>query len=273
MNTKDNSDRFGKTAVRLGYVETEAVEKALGVQAQQRGRGVVASPIGLLLQEKGLLTPEQITAVLRQLSGGELPLSEDGIRLAARLKVIHAATSNLIGVTAAVPQDATRTIVELAVGLAVMEQGKVLLVDANVREPSVHSLLEVPPAPGLLEHIALGVNAPPPLATRLPSLSVVPSGGPAANAVSLCMSPESMSVIDGYRAHYRYVLVNLGQVTRQPEAAVTASRCDGVVVVLRAGTTQKSELRDMQQLLSGLKVGLSGVVLARPLTRREQRTA
>ena len=273
MNTKNNSDRFGKTAVRLGYVEREAVQDALGEQEQVRGRGAVASPIGLLLQEKGLLTPEQITAVLRQLSGGELPLSEDGIRLAARLKVIHAAASNLIGVTAAVPQDATRTIVELAVGLAAMEQGKVLLVDANVREPSVHQLLEVPAAPGLLEHLGQGASALTPLATRLPSLSVVPAGGPVPDAVSLCMSPETAKVIDAYRAHYRYVLVNLGQITRQPEAAVTASRCDGVVVVLRAGASQKGELRDMQQLLTGLKVGLSGVVLARPLTRREQRTA
>jgi Mrp family chromosome partitioning ATPase len=273
MSHPPRSNQFGNTAVRLGYVGGQAIEDALGEQAQQRGRGNVVSPIGLLLQEKGLLTPEQITAVLRQLSGGELPLSEDGIRLAARLKVIHAAASNLIGVTAAVPQDATRTIVELAVGLAVMEQGRVLLVDANVREPSVHTLLEVPAAPGLLEHITQGIDAPPPLATRLASLSVVPAGAMVPDAVSLCMSPETAAVIDAYRAQYRYVLVNLGQVTRQPEAAVTASRCDGVVVVLRAGTSQKSELRDMQQLLSGLKVSLSGVVLARPFMRREPRTA
>lgn len=271
MKNQKQSQQFGDTAVRLGYVDDEAVQDALGQQRLQRGRGAAASPIGLLLQEKGLLTPSQITNVLRQLSGGELPLSEDGIRLAARLKVIHAASSNVIGVTAAVREDATRTVVELAVGLAVMEQGQVLIVDANVREPSVHDLLDVPTAPGLLEHISLGASAPPPLATRLAALSAVPAGGPAADAVSLCMSPETASVIDSYRARYRYVLVNLGQVTRQPEAAVTASRCDGVVVVLRAGQSQKGELGEIKRLLSGLDVTLSGVVLARQATRQEQR--
>lgn len=273
MKKKQPTSQFGVTAVRLGYVNDEALQDALGEQQAQRGRGGVPNPIGMLLQEKGLLTPEQITTVLRQLSGGELPLSEDGIRLAARLKVIHASTSNLIGVTAAVAADATRTVVELAVGLAVMEQGQVLIVDANVREPSIHTLLEVPLAPGLLDHIALGASAPPPLATRLTALAALPAGSPVPDAASLCMSPETTAIFEGLRARYRYVLVNLGQITRQPEAAVTASRCDGVVVVLHAGQSQKGELRDMQRLLAGLKVGLSGVVLARPATRRERRRA
>jgi Mrp family chromosome partitioning ATPase len=87
------------------------------------------------------------------------------------------------------------------------------------------------------------------------------------------MSPESARLIESYRQRYRYVLVNLGDVMRHPEAAVTASRCDGVVVVLRAGLSQKDELRGIQRLLLGLKVGLSGVVLARAATRQERRRA
>lgn len=270
MDNKPGAGQFGDTAMRLGYLRDDQIRDALGDQERQRQRGDVPSPMGLLLHEKGMLTPAQITAVLRQLSGGELPLSEDGIRLAARVKVIHAATSNVVGVTASVSADATRALAELAVGLALLEQGKVLAVDANVREPSLHTLLDTPAAPGFVEHIALGSAAPQPLTTRVAALAVVPAGGPARDVVSLCMSPEAAQLLDGYRSRYRYVLVNLGQITRQAEAAVTASRCDGVLVVLRSDLSQKGELRDMQRMLSGLNVGLSGIVLTAPSARQER---
>ena len=87
------------------------------------------------------------------------------------------------------------------------------------------------------------------------------------------MSPQAAQLIDAFRANHRYVLVNLGQITHQPEAAVTASRCDGAIVVLHAGLSQQSELLDMQRMLAGLHVPLSGVVLSRPATRRERKRA
>ena len=149
MDKSKNRPQFGDTAIRLGYLSDEQVRSALTEQTQRRKSGGSASPIGSLLQEKGLLTPLQIAAVLRQLAGSEVPLSEDGIRLAARLKVLHAGAGNVIGITSTVPADAARTTVELAVALAVMGQGKVLVVDANVRAPSLHALLDLPAAPGL----------------------------------------------------------------------------------------------------------------------------
>ncbi|MGS0758318.1 hypothetical protein ACVBEH_28620, partial [Roseateles sp. GG27B] len=76
--------QFGDAAVGLGYLSADQVHDALAEQTRQRGTGAMGSPIGSLLRERGLLTPQQITLVLQQLSGGSLPLSEDGIRLAAR---------------------------------------------------------------------------------------------------------------------------------------------------------------------------------------------
>jgi Mrp family chromosome partitioning ATPase len=270
--TEQAPPQFGDTAVRLGYLSAGQVQEALQDQARRREAGV-ASPIGSLLRERGLLTPEQITAVLRQLAGGDMPLSEDGIRLAARLKVLHAAAGNVIGVTGTLAEDVSRTTVELAVALAVMGQGQVLVVDANLRAPSLHELLGTQLAPGLAEHIAAQGERPLPLLTRVPALGAVPAGQPTPDLVASCMSPAAADVIDGYRRNYRYVLLNLGHITTQPEAAVTASRCDGVLIVLHAGVSQRSELSDMERMLEGLKVTHSGIVIARPATRRERKAA
>jgi Mrp family chromosome partitioning ATPase len=273
MKTSEPPSLFGAAAVRLGYVSQDQVEKALAAQADARSHNARPGPIGALLMERGLLSPGQITSVLRHLAGGTLPLSEDGIRLAARLKVLHAGAGNVIGITGTLAEDASRTTCEVAVGLAVMEQGEVLSIDANLRSPSLHHSLGTPLSPGLLERIVLGKQAPPPVSTKVAALNVVAAGEAGEDFLSLCMSPQAAQLIESYRASYRYVLVNLGDLIRHPEAAVLASRCDGVVVVLRAGLSQKSELRDLQSLLTGLDVGLSGVVLAREATRKELRRA
>lgn len=262
---------FGDTAVRLGYIDDHQLRDALAEQSRRREGGRASGPIGALLLEQGLLSPSQITAVLRQLAGGELPLSEDGIRLAARLKVVHATPGNVIGISGSDPRDCARTTAELAVALAVMEQGLVVAVDTQVREPLLHTLLGAPAAPGLLEAVAHQPVAP--LPTRVAALGLMPAGQPMGDAVAACMSPEAGDVIERLRTRHRYVLVNLGPITRHPEAAVGASRCDGVLLVLRGGLSRKDELRDMARMLTGLKVGLSGVVIARAATRRERRRA
>jgi protein-tyrosine kinase len=274
MSTPEPISLFGAAAVRLGYVSEDQVEKTLAAQANARSHNARPGPIGALLMERGLLTAGQITSVLRHLAGGTLPLSEDGIRLAARLKILHAGASNVIGITGTLAEDAARTTCQVAVGLAVMEQGEVLSIDANLRSPSLHKRLGTPLSPGLLERIAMGAKeAPAPVATKVAALNAVAAGEVGKDFLSICMSPKAAQLIESYRANYRYVLVNLGDLIRHPEAAVMASRCDGVVVVLRAGVSQKSELRDIQSLLAGLNVGLSGVVLSRQATRKELRRA
>jgi Mrp family chromosome partitioning ATPase len=264
------ASQFGDTAVRLGYVSSEQLQVGLDEQSVQRVAGRVPSPIGALLRDKGLLTPHQITAVLRHLTGGQLPLSEDGVRLAAQLKVLHAGAGNVIGVTGTLDEDVACATVEIAVGLAVMEQGQVLALDGNVRRPALHRLLQAPQGPGWLEHIGSASDGAAPLATRVPALSLLPAGGPVDDPIASVMSPGAGDLIERYRSQHRYVLVNLGPITLQPEAAVTASRCDGVIVVLRAGLSQKGELRDIERMLAGLKVRLSGVVLSRRATRAER---
>ncbi len=261
---------FGAAAVHLGFISADHVEQVLSVQARERSQGLTSSPIGSLLLDRGLLTSRQISAVLRHMAGIELPLSEEGIRLAARLKVVHAAAGNVIGFAGTVGEDAAVATTEVAVAMAVMEQGQVLAVDANLRAPTLHRLLGTPAAPGFIDAIQHGVTTTAALVTKVDALSVVPAGQSDIDFVSACMSPEAAAVIDRYRSQHRYTLVHLGDVLRHPEAAVTASRCDGVVVVLRGGVSQKGELRDMQRMLLGLQTKISGVVLARVGKRQDR---
>lgn len=270
MNAR-SKESFGAAAVRLGYVSQGDVSQALDEQARRRSGGGPNALIGALLAEKGLLTPQQVTAVLQAAAQADLPLTEDGIRLAARVRVLHAAASNLVGCAdLGTGPDGARLATELAVALAVMEQGQVLLIDAHLRQPSLAGLLGVPGAPGLMEAIAAGGNDCQLIRTAVGGLSLLPCGEVGPDFLATAMSPQAGSLFDAVRSRFRYVIVHLGPLLLLPEAAVFASRCDGVLATARAGTANKGELRDLHRLLSGLQVGLSGVVLTQqpPRARR-----
>jgi Mrp family chromosome partitioning ATPase len=273
-STSSTQPNFGQTAVELGYVSQATVESTLAEQAQARSQGPTirgAGPIGALLVANGALSAAQAAEVLRRLAGTSLPLSEDGIRLAARLKVLHAAQSNIIGIAGTMPQDVAQLAAEVATGLAVMEQGEVLALEADPRHPMLAKRVGAPQASGFLDAVAAS-QLPVPLPTAARALHALPVGG-GTDAASLAMSPQAAESLKALRERFRYIVVQLGDLLRHPEAAVAASRCDGVALVVRAQRAQKAEVVDMRRLLLGLDVPVSGVVLARAPTRAELRQA
>ena len=70
----------------------------------------------------------------------------------------------------------TLTAVNLALTLARSYGRRVLLVDGDLRGPSIHTCLDCPLAPGLTDLIAGGPDAEPPVVDLMPRLSVLTAG-------------------------------------------------------------------------------------------------
>lgn len=258
---------FGETAVQMGFVADADVRRTLGEQEAVRNKGAQPHAIGQLLQAKGHLTPEQVVTVLRGMSNSQLPLSREGVHIAAQLRSRHLQASNVIGIAGAIEYDVATTAAELAITLSCMEHGRVVAVDANLHEPQLHKLLGTPASPGFAEAVQAGQAHPTPMDTRFGTLTLLPAGRSNGDSVVAMMSPAAAHVIDRYRNHCRYVILSLGDILTRPEAAVGASRCDGVVLVVRAEQSHKHEVAEVQRRLHGLNVGLSGVILTRPVRR------
>ena len=259
---------FGSAAARLGFTTTANVARALTEQAHRKQQGRPGL-IGALMQEMGMLSPEQIAGILHQLRGDRVPISEDGIRLAARIRVLHAAASNTILFTGIEADDGvSATAAEVASALAIMEQGTVLLVDVNLRMPQLHKSFDISQAPGLMEilddRVSLEAALQP---TPMAGLSVLPAGDVAGDFASRVMSSRCQTLFDVLRDRFHYLILDAGPVLRCPETSILAARSDGVVVVLRAGERNKSELTEVTHLLAGLKVAVTGVVLTVPHAR------
>ena len=156
----------------------------------------------------------------------------------------------------------SEAVTQMGGALALMGGGPVLVVDANVRAPSLHSIFGVEQIPGLADVLAGRAELDAALRSNEATLvSVLPSGNPTDDFLSLLMSQECVSLLDRLRARFRFILVDTPPMLLYPESSLMASRSDGVVAVLRTWERNKSELFEIQRILGALRVTLFGVAL------------
>lgn len=124
----------------------------------------------------------------------------------------------------------------LAVALARFRR-RVLLVDANLRTPSLHRFFKLNNDRGLsdlLQHHTEGLTDPGTLAshTSIPNLSVLTSGPPAGNATELLASARMAEVIEDFKNEYEFVIVDSPGLAFAADAAVLASQVNAVMFVV-----------------------------------------
>ena len=140
-------------------------------------------------------------------------------------------------VTSAVPQEGkTLTVVNLALTLSESYGRRVLLIDADLRWPSVHEWLEIPNVAGLSEALASTRRALP-IVDVTPRLSVLPAGHPEPNPLVGLSSERMPAVLDECSARYDWVLLDSPPAGILPDAQLLARLVQGVVFVIGANST------------------------------------
>lgn len=164
-------------------------------------------------------------------------------------------------VTSTAPDEGkTTTIANLAVTMAQAEQ-RVILVDCDLRRPSLHKLFGVPNEQGLTTLMLQEGGRIPAQPTEVPGLLVLTSGPPPPRPADVLGSRRMEAVIDYLRQHADVVLFDTPPVTAVTDAAVLATKVDGVLLVFRAGTTKRDRARESRRLLDKVNANIVGVVL------------
>ena len=152
--------------------------------------------------------------------------------------------------------------VNFAVSIAMEFDQTVLLVDADLRNPSVHTYFGLPGAPGLsnalLQRIPLDHILVNPGIDRL----VVMPGGPAqAQSAELLGSTQMAALVNEIKGRYadRLVVFDLPPMLRAADALSFAPHVDAFVLVVEDGKTSRDDVKSMQQMLEGANI--LGVVL------------
>lgn len=263
----------------------------------------LASGVGLAFLLEGLdntvRTTEQAQAISGLASMGMIPLGSKSAREGANPKRLVIATSKeavelvtqvrpqsqmaesyralrtslllsnlgappkVIMVTSALPQEGkTTTSINTAVVLA--QKGvRVLLIDADLRRPSIHKTLGMGPHSGL-SNVLTGSTKLESAITRtavLPNLFVLAAGTPPPNPAELLASANMRDVLNQLREEYDHIVIDTPPSLSVTDAVVLSPRADAVVLVIRSGQTTKQALRRSRDILTQVNAKVVGVLL------------
>jgi len=212
-------------------------------QTTDWGAPTALSPLFVAANEPGSLAAEQYRLLRTRLEGGEL-----GRR--TRLLLI---TSARIG------DGKTTTSANLALTMAQEFQHKVVLVEADLRRPTLASLFGVRGEPGLVDVLVGAVPLDEAL-VHVPEhhLFVLPAGLAASRSAELLASSLMEKVVEGLRARFNRVIFDTPPMTLA-DTHVLTRLADGVLMVVRAGITPRPAV---ERALAGVnREKLIGVVL------------
>ena len=140
---------------------------------------------------------------------------------------------------------------------------RVLLIDADLRRPSIHKMLGMGPRSGL-SNVLTGSATLQQTITRssiLPNLSILPAGTPPPNPAELLASANMRDVLEELRGQYDHIVVDTPPTLSVTDAVVLSPRADAIVLVIRSGQTTKQALRRSRDILTQVNAKVSGVLL------------
>jgi capsular exopolysaccharide synthesis family protein len=144
-----------------------------------------------------------------------------------------------------------------------MAQGgrRTIIVDCDLRRPSQHTIWGVAQEPGLTTMVLENLDAPPLLDVGIENLQLLPSGPLPPNPADLLGSARMEAIVDRLAAEADLVLFDTPPVIAVTDAALLSAKLDGVLMVIRAGSTRREDAERAKDLLERLNVRIVGAVL------------
>lgn len=150
----------------------------------------------------------------------------------------------------------------LACALAEQSDKKVVLIDADLRHPSQHTLFSVDNQRGLSDYLAGGSMLEMAIQrSRLSNLWILPAGRTPANPAELLAGKRLDDVLARLRRDYDYLVIDTPPVLDATDAATISPRADGALLVVRMRSTQRDDAKQALELLRKARVNVLGTVL------------
>lgn len=147
--------------------------------------------------------------------------------------------------------------------LAHAQQGrKTLLIDGDLRRPSIHRRFDVPSVAGLSNVLTSAVPWRSVLVhpDGIPNLEILPAGPPSRRAADV-VGAELTEVLEDASGEYDLVVLDSPPLLGFPEPLQMAASVDGVLMVALSGRTHRKALGTAVNTLKRLRANIVGVVL------------
>ncbi|MFZ4629726.1 MAG: polysaccharide biosynthesis tyrosine autokinase, partial [Blastocatellia bacterium] len=258
---------MNQSVLRAGKAKRKAIQGESGRTAAQRGAGgtVVTSLAGIVprgLQSKGgrLAALDALSAVV------------EAYRMLRTAVLLSTAGKppKTIQVTSSQPGEGkTTTAINMAVSMSQLG-ARVLLIDADLRRPTVHKTFKLPQMRGLSSFLSSNGEIDE-FIVKLPSsnLSVMTAGPIPPNPAELIGSDRMRDLLRQLDQHFDHVIIDSPPLISVTDPVVLSTLVDGTILVVQAGRTTKDLIRRARLELSGVGAKIFGVVLNNVNIRRE----
>jgi len=145
---------------------------------------------------------------------------------------------------------------------------RVLIIDADLRHPSLHTWLGLENGPGLSNYLAGGCSPPTAMQNTTTDNLVFMSSGPIPpNPADLLASSRFMALLSVGAEVFDFIVIDSPPVLGLADAQLLSNVAAATIFVIRSGGTRKAQLRDSLKRLRFARANIIGAVLTRQDTK------
>ncbi len=230
----------------------------------RRGAGPADSSRGLAsggvdFRDEGRVAPGRVVPIISSLTDQNGFAGEELRLLAARMHDLRRGRGvTCLAITSALPGDGKSTVaVGLAAALAQEPGRRVLLIEADVRRPSLNRTLDLPPVPGLGEYLNGSAEDVPVRVVEPGGFSLLVAGQAELERPESLGSSRMSSLVRAARGHYDVVLLDSPPLIPVADSILFQDVVDGFLLVVRSRQTPREAVDEaLTKLRAGAVLGL-----------------
>lgn len=150
--------------------------------------------------------------------------------------------------------------VNLAISYAQMGK-KTLIIDSDMRNPTIHRMFNIPLKDGLSEILAGITDSISATSTDIENLSVLPSGQIPPNPAELLGSDRMNKLLDFVKEHFDCVFIDSPPVNIVTDATIFASNVTGYILIVKSGVTDREDIKYSVSTLEQVNANILGFIL------------
>ena len=194
---------------------------------------------------------------------GHQPLASEAYRV-LRTSLLFSSSEpapRLLLITSTLPGEGkTLSAANLGAAMAKAEDD-VLIIDADLRRPTLHQLFKVPREPGLSNFLMGETDELPVVATLVPHLFIMPAGLLQPNPSELLGVERMQEMLSRVQERFGRVILDSPPLMSVTDAAILSTQVEGVLLIIKAEGVPRKAARDAKDHLLELQAPLLGAVL------------
>lgn len=186
------------------------------------------------------------------------------LRTSVLLSTAGGAPQTLLVTSSQPSEGKTTTAVNTALILA-QTDASVLIVDADMRRPRMHSIFEIENEQGLSTILASKMSEPEMLslikAHEASGIYLLPAGAIPPNPAELLGSEEMRRLMAALKYHFTYIVIDSPPIASFTDSVLISTLVDGVLLVVQGARASRGVVRRSRQVLQDVGAKIFGVVL------------